>query len=336
MRPAFLDRYRHLLPSILLLGGFFVDILTFRTLQVDTTFLLNGGYMLAAAAGMALGERGVGPLRKVMPAVMQYAFGSLLSTAFLFYWFGGALAASWPVMLIVAALIAFSEAFRHLFLRPTVQFGVFAFVFFSYGTLLFPFLLQSLSPWAFLLGGAAATVVTLLVAEIATRANASWRPLARRFRLIAVGTYAIFASLYFLNIIPPIPLTIRDAGVYHDVTVRGGAYRLDAEPEGFFDRLWPGQTLHLERDGDGRIFAYSAIYAPTDLSTTIIHDWQRYDAAAKRWVDAGRSSYTAHGGRQDGYRGYSYRTIRAVGRWRVIIETERGQELGRLTFTVIE
>lgn len=336
MELKFLHRYRHLLPSVLLFGGFLVDLVTFRTLQLQAMLLLSGGYALAAAFGLALGERGAGPLRTAVPVVTRYAFGKLLCLAFLFYWFGGTIAASWPLLLAVAAIIAFSETFRHVFLRPAVQFGGFAFVLASYGTLLFPFLLRSIDPWAFLLGGAAATAVTLLLGEIVTRTDAARRPLAGTFRLIALGTYAVFASAYFLNVIPPIPLAIREAGAYHDVRVQGGEYLLASEPENFFARLWPGQTLHLEKDGDGRIYAYAAIFAPENLSTTIVHDWQRYDETTKRWVDAGRSTYEARGGRDDGYRGYSYRTIREPGRWRVIIETARGQELGRIRFTVIE
>src|SRR5689334_10235007 len=94
MPVPFLERYRHLLPSVLLCGGFFVDVLTFRTLRTDVTFALLGGYALAAAAGVALGERGSGAWRKVVPMMVQFAFGALLSSAFLFYWFGGAVAAS--------------------------------------------------------------------------------------------------------------------------------------------------------------------------------------------------------------------------------------------------
>ncbi len=336
MSRPLLERYRHLLPSLLLAGGFFVDILTFRTLRAETTFALLGGYAFAAAAGVALGERGPGVLRKAVPMVMQFAFGALLSSAFLFYWFGGAVAASWPVMLAIVALLALNEGFRRVFLRPSVQFGVFAFALFSYCTLLFPYMLHSLSAWVFLLGGAVATAVSLLLVELVARTDAARRPLAGRLRLVAAGTYAAFALLYFLNVIPPIPLSIRDAGAYHDVAVRGGAYVLDAEPEDPLRRLWPGQTLRLEQGGDGRIYAFTAIYAPTDLSTTIVHAWQRYDETAGRWTDAGRSTYETRGGRQDGYRGYSYRTISAPGRWRVIVETERGQELGRIRFTMIE
>lgn len=331
-----LDRLRQLLPSALLCGGFVVDVITFRTLRAETTFALLGGYAFVAAAGVAVGERGTGAVRKIAPLAVQFAFGALLSSAFLFYWFGGAVAASWPVMLVLVALMASNEAFRRAFLRPSIQFGVFAFAIFSYGTLLFPSMLQSIDVWVFLLGGAAATAVSLLLAEIIARTDKTRRPMLGRFRLIAGGTYVAFAVLYFLNVIPPIPLSIREAGAYYDVTVQGGAYALRTEPEDFLGRLWPGQTLRLAQDGDDRIYAYTAIFAPTELSTVIVHAWQRYDEAAGRWVDAGRSSYATRGGRQEGYRGYSYRTVQSPGRWRIIVETERGQELGRIGFKVIE
>lgn len=332
-----LDRYRHLLPSALLGGGFFVDILTFRTLQPDLTFAILGAYALAAAVGVGIGESGVGPLRKVVPLVVQFTFGALLSSAFLFYWFGGSVAASWPVMFVMMALMAFNERFRHLFLLPVVQFGTFAFVFFSYCTLLFPFLLRSVNAGVFLLGGTFATIGSLLVAEVMARTDKTRKPLLPRLRLIAGGVTATFVAFYFLNVIPPIPLSIRDAGIYHDVTVSGGGYALEAAPENALQRLWPGQAVRLDDDADGRIFAYTAIFAPTDLSTVIVHRWQRYDKSIGRWVDAGMgSSYVTRGGRMEGYRGYSYRTIRDAGKWRVLVETVRGQELGRLTFTVVK
>jgi hypothetical protein len=335
MTPRFLDRYRHLIPSALLGGGFFVDILTFRTLRPEATFAVLGAYAFAAAAGVVFGDRVPGRLREAASMVVQFSFGALLSSAFLFYWFGGSVAASWPVMIIVVALMASNEAFRAAFLRPSMQFGVFAFVIFSYCTLLFPFLLRSVSAQVFLFGGAVATCVSLLVAEVSARMDTARRPLLGRFRGIAGGIFTAFVVLYALNVIPPIPLSIRDAGVYHDVKA-GAAYVLQGEPENIFQKLWPGQTIRMEHDGDGRIYVYTAIFAPADLSTTIVHRWRRYDDRLGQWADAGISSYTTRGGREEGYRGYSYRTIVAPGRWSVIVETSQGQELGRISFRVKE
>ena len=45
-------------------------------------------------------------------------------------------------------------------------------------------------------------------------------------------------------------------------------------------------------------------------------------------------SFTLSGGRDEGYRGYSLTSNLAPGKWRVRMETERGQVMGRIGFTV--
>jgi hypothetical protein len=45
-------------------------------------------------------------------------------------------------------------------------------------------------------------------------------------------------------------------------------------------------------------------------------------------------SFHITGGRQEGYRGYSFKTNVPAGKWRVFVETPRGQVLGRYEFNV--
>lgn len=330
-----IERHQHLFAPAFLLGGFLADVLTFRTLQVSTTFSLLGAYAAVAAAAIVVGDRGPGFFRKALPVALQFAFGALLSSSLLFYWYSGSFSASWPVMGLVVALMAGNEKFRHVLFRPTVQVGAYAFVLFSYATLLLPFLLRSISAWVFVLGGLASSAVAALLVLAVARFDVSRRPLRRRMLSTVAAVFVGFNALYFLRVIPPIPLSIRDAGIYHDVVALGGEYELVGEEEGFFAALWPGQTLHAA-DDDGRFYAYTSVFAPTALEARIVHRWQQYDPEANEWADRGTSSYAMRGGRDGGFRGYSYRTIRQPGRWRVIVETERGQELGRLRFNVEE
>ena len=78
------------------------------------------------------------------------------------------------------------------------------------------------------------------------------------------------------------------------------------------------------------MYVWSTIFAPAELSTTIIHQWQYYDDVERKWVERDLISYQITGGREDGYRGYTYKTNVDEGRWRVDAETERGQVLGRM------
>ena len=139
-------------------------------------------------------------------------------------------------------------------------------------------------------------------------------------------------ALYFANIIPPIPLSLRESGVYHNIIRSGSGYILEQERKTFFQKLIPGQTVHVNQ-GE-RVYVYTAIFAPSDLKTRIYHHWEYYDKNKNDWVDRDRLSFNISGGRKLGYRGYSFKSAVEPGKWRVIAKTENGQVLGRVSFRI--
>ena len=146
---------------------------------------------------------------------------------------------------------------------------------------------------------------------------------------------AMMNVLYFTNIIPPIPLALREAGLYHGIKTFVDKYVMTAELENFLQAaqaIMFGQTLHVI-PGE-KIYLYTAIFAPANLETTIVHRWQYYDAAQKKWVDRGKLLFAINGGRKDGYKGYSWQTDLAAGSWRVYVQNQRGQILARVRFNV--
>lgn len=337
-------KYERVLVPGLILSGFLFDIIAFQHLDISTTFLQLGARAGLAGVAILYAEiydgnlhmpRGVvfSYLRFLAPLVLQFSFGALMSTAFIFYWFSGALSVSWPIMLAFILLVISNEAFRHYYLRVSVQIGVYAFVLFAYMTLLFPFLFHSLSASIFVLGGAVSSAILLGMIALIYWLSPSIRSETRGMAISVACVFLVMNALYFLNVIPPIPLSIREAGIYHNVQVIGGEYVLTGEDESWYDRLLPGQTVHA--DPDGRVYAYTAIFAPTALETTIYHRWEFYDETTNAWVTKDRLSYPIKGGRDGGYRGYTYKTNLTPGKWRVIVETERGQVLGTISFTYL-
>lgn len=333
---------RALVPGLLVLG-FIVDVITFRNLQIETTFILLGAE--AIIAGLAImyiniyDGRSVPPTSPlfiylrfaITPFVFQFTLGALLSASLVFYWFSGAFSASWPIMAFLVLLMASNEVFRHFYLRPFVQMAVYSFVLFSYFSLLFPYVFRSLAPSTFVLGGALSTLIVLLAIIFIGRFAPRVKEERKRMVFASLAIFGIMNTLYFLNVIPPIPLSIRDAGIYHDIVVTAGEYVLMGEEETYLDNIWPGQTIH--KDPDGRVYAYTAIFAPTDLRTTIFHQWEFLDESTKKWIKRDRLSFSIKGGRDEGFRGYTFKSKLVPGKWRVTVETERGQVLGRIPFT---
>ena len=60
---------------------------------------------------------------------------------------------------------------------------------------------------------------------------------------------------------------------------------------------------------------YSAVFAPIQLRTNIVHNWQRYDENAG-WQTQSIVRFPITGGRDGGYRGYSTKSMPQRGRWR--------------------
>lgn len=336
---AFLQRNERLMMPSMLLGGTIIDAVQFRVLRIETTFLFMAAYAMLCVAAMAVMAAPERPDRTVArytklaaPLVQQFTIGALLSTALLFYWFSGALSASWPILGAVALLMVSNEVLRAYFKKPIVQATVFFFALFSLATSFAAYVLNSISPWAFVAGGiasllvmAGALVVVIKVGALGAQSKIFW--------LSVTAVFALMNAAYFLNLIPPIPLSLRDAGIYRDIMRQNGEYILVGDDETFLAKLIPGQTLTV-RTGES-LFAFTAIHAPAQLSTVMVHRWEYFDANTHDWVTSDRLSFRIEGGREEGYRGYSMKSTLTEGKWRVTVETMRGQVLGRIRFTVL-
>lgn len=323
----------------MLLGGLLTDIIQFTTFDIRLQFSIIGVYLLVAAASLvitvypkALEIPRLRWWRLIAPLTYQFVIGNLLSASLLFYWFSGAFSVSWPIIILVAFLMLSNEFLRQHFLRPTVQVGVLAFALFSLAAIFFSFLFNSLEPIIFVEAGVASLILMLALVMILIHVGRlqDHRP---AMLLTVVAIFGLLNAGYFLNVIPPIPLAIREAGFYHDLRRVDGEYLLSGEEESWLENLFPGQTVRLGPTDP--LYAYTAIFAPVDLSTTIVHEWQFYDPSSNQWTTVSSLSFSVSGGRHEGYRGYSRKSHLTPGKWRVNVQTLRGQVLGRMTLTVV-
>lgn len=328
---------------LMLVTGLAVDFITFQTIRIETALTLLSVYFVAAGLAIvyvhlhdAKGSIDRHPVsrfaRLVAELIVQFAFGALLSASLVFYWFSGAASVSWPLIVVLAFLMVSNDVFRHYYTSPAVQISVYYFVAFSLLSLILPVAFNSISAWFFLYAGVLSLVFILFYLAGISRVVPSIRE--QRLRIFT-PIFIIFAgmnALYAFNAIPPIPLSVREAGVYHDLKRANGNYLVTTEDYSWFAKLWPSRTMHLGPNEKAVVFA--SIFAPAELNTTITHDWQYYDPTSKEWVSKDRISYPISGGRADGYRGYTLKSSLMPGRWRVDVKTQRGQVLGRVRFTV--
>lgn len=341
---AFYEKHERLLIPGLLVAGFIFDLITFRTLSMRTTLQFLGVYSILAAVALAyvnLYDGGKTPtgwalfryLRAFAPYVIQLTFGALMSSSLLFYWYSGSFSVSWPLFALITALMISSELFRQYYMRPPVLFSVYNFLLLSYLSILLPFVLDSLSGWIFILSGVASTLITLiLIGGLSLVAKHIEKQSSVIFASV-LGVFVTMSAFYFMNLIPPLPLSIREAGVYHDIVREEGEYTLVGEDENFWQGLLPGQVIHAQKNDS--LFVYTAIFVPAKLRTTIYHRWEYHDPKTGKWEDVSLLHFPVVGGRLEGYRGYTSKSNLAYGKWRVTVQNERGQVLGRVSFTLV-
>ncbi|MBX4200584.1 DUF2914 domain-containing protein [Candidatus Parcubacteria bacterium] len=338
---ALYKKYERVLVPAFILGGFVFEYLKFTHIPIVVTFVMLFGYWFLAGAVIIfmqaydakLVSEKFNYLRLFSPLIIQFSFGALLGASLIFYWLAGAFSISWPVMIVVVLLMVFNETFRHWFEKPLVQIGVYFFATISLFSEVLPYMFGSLSPWVFVGAVGASLVVFAGYIYLLTYFSKTLAHQKRLFFIIIVVIAAVMTVLYFTNIIPPIPLSLQEAGVYENIKVKNGTYSLLGEHENFIKVALFGQTLHLNpRD---RAILYTAILGPDNLKTTIVHRWQYYDAAAKDWINKGDLSFSINGGREAGYKGYTWQTNLAEGKWRVFVQSERGQVLAKVSFRVV-
>jgi hypothetical protein len=233
----------------------------------------------------------------------------------------------------MAAIFIGQEYFREYASRLVFGALLFFFSVYSYAILLVPVVLARIGPVSFLISGVLAAAAFFIYMRVLAFIGHDRYRMARK--QVAIGTLAITAlinAFYFVKIFPPLPLVLSDAGIYHAIERSGRDYQVEAEDEPPRWRALFGTFPVLHVQPGEKLYLYSAVFAPSNLRTSIVHEWQWRDPAGA-WITEQRIAVRIFGGREDGYRFYTNRTVRP-GQWRVNITTLDGRAIGRVRFSV--
>ena len=340
---ALAQQYERHFSAASLAGGYAFDSYAFGRIDHAKTHIVFVLYLSIAATAIAVShwlesqpeeKRPSERTRTILTVATQFALGCLLSAFCVFYLRSASLWTSWPYLLLLAGIFVGNEFFKTYTTRLTLSLLLFFFALFSYAILVVPVLIALIGTTAFVASGIVALAVFWFFADVL-----AW--LGReRFRAVRVhvltGTLAIYATLnlfYFVKILPPLPLALADAGVYHSVRKDGDVYHAVSEPQPWTTLLGVPPVLHLV-PGE-KLYLYSSVFAPVRVATVIVHRWEWFDPATDKWVAQSTVTFSIHGGRDQGYRGYTIKSKPKPGAWRVNIVTDDGRPLGRIRFAVL-
>jgi hypothetical protein len=148
----------------------------------------------------------------------------------------------------------------------------------------------------------------------------------------ALAVQAVLVALYFAHAIPPVPLSLKWIGIYHDVRTEGRETHLSHLRPSW--KFWQhGDQEFLARPGD-RIYCFARIFAPRHFKDGLKVRWAY--RGSRGWVPTDAIPLTISGGQEEGWRGIAYKQNYQPGDWEVNIETDDGRDVGRISFTVVE
>jgi hypothetical protein len=238
---------KHWLTTAFLLG-FATDLILLN--RVDDTFdnLILLMYAVLASVSLLLFYVGVAErwgarvsawLLRLTPPVMQYSFGGMLSGMLIFYGRSGDLLVSAPYLILIVSVMIANEVIKKRSDRLVYNLAVYFIGLFSYLVLVVPVLIGEMGPVVFVGSGWLALVVIYLLYILLAKIIPHFLRLeSRKIVFTIFGLYALFNGLYFTNVIPPIPLSLTELSIYHQVErSSSGGYRITKVDETWLDKL---------------------------------------------------------------------------------------------------
>ncbi|PIT92149.1 MAG: hypothetical protein COU08_04025 [Candidatus Harrisonbacteria bacterium CG10_big_fil_rev_8_21_14_0_10_42_17] len=326
--------------------GFIIDNLTFRRVDLLFENIVIFSYLGIAGLSIILmnayhkGELKSHPMKKLrnfLPLPMQYAFGGLFSGFVIFYARSSSIVASWPFLLILILLFIGNDLLKNRYARLTFQISIYYIAIFSFAIFYVPVVTKTIGAGTFIASGFVSLVVIRILIWIIRKINKSHIEKSRRMITLSIGSiYILFNVFYFTNIIPPIPLALKETGIFHKIErSAGNSYIANGEKPPFY-QPFELTSRTFAQSGHETAYFWSAVFAPTDLKTNIFHKWMMFNEEDGVWTTIDKIGYEIIGGRNNGYRGWTLKRNIEPGKWRVDVVTERDQLLGRTTFKVIE
>ncbi|MDT3776181.1 DUF2914 domain-containing protein [Nitrospira sp. MA-1] len=263
---------------------------------------------------------------------LQFLLGGLFSAYAILYSQSASWSTSAIFLGIIVGLLIANEFLSRRYSSLKMLVGLFSIVTLSFMTFFLPVLTGWMNAWVFLAGA----VITIAVVWKTVRLTLRGIPnLPIRASLIicfpAFALVGVCTALYFLNWIPPIPLSLKSGGIYHHIEKQQDQYLLTYE-DGPWYAVWKRSDDRVGTDTP--VYTFSSVFAPITLHTTIYHHWEwRPLTESAEFITTDRIPISITGGREHGYRMYTMKHRLQPGEWRVNVEAEDGRIIGRIAFS---
>ncbi|MBP6948965.1 MAG: DUF2914 domain-containing protein [Candidatus Pacebacteria bacterium] len=339
-----LHRYTAHTTTILFFVGFIFDIIFLPDITHAITRYIGALYLIVIAFLIMFREWVIS--RNTASTLEQkiysyatfgaaYFSGSALSFIFVYALRSSSFVASWPLFVLFIVCIAANELVSTHGFRLALDVGVLLIAIVFYVIFNTPLLMQVQNDTIFFISIIISIAVSLIYLYFLQFTSESAKHEIAKLYALGVGVPMFICMLYFLNVIPAVPLSLKEKGIYHSIV---------KDVDGVFLALGEKDTrilntyrtkIHHINDINSKVYFFSSIDTPAKLTAPVSHVWQYYDTVTDTWKDSTVISFDIYGGREEGYRAFSYKENITEGVWRVVVKIGENRIVGIQKFEVI-
>lgn len=340
-----IKRYEKFVPISFFIGGFIFDSFTLGRIDQLFDLVILCFYMIFLSVTLYLYNLvDDGKWKNTIferyaayyPLAIQFFLGGLASAYVIFFSRSVSLSKTASFFLILVALFFANEFLKKRISNKYFQFSMYFFMSFTFFTFMVPVIIKEMNTHIFILSGLISLVSTLILITVIYSLSPSTRAEIHIGKLsgIVFSIYALINIFYFFNLIPPVPLALDSGIVAHNIELKDHNYVVTYEKDEWYV-FWREHKLRYNYTPDETVYVFTSIFAPTDLEKSIFHRWKWYNESTGKWEIMEDIGYEITGGRDAGYRGYTFKNKVKQGLWKVEVITEEELVLGVVDFEII-
>ena len=270
-----------------------------------------------------------------LPLAIQFFFGGL-SSAYVIY-FSRSVSLSKTAAFFVLLLVLFiaNEFLRKRISNKYLQFGFYFFVNFIFFSFFIPVVLKQMNTTIFIASGIVSFISTIsLFFLVYTSSKEAKEEISKpKMLTLLISIFVFINGCYYFRLIPPVPLALDKGIVAYNVTVENSKYLVTYEVDEWY-YFWRDHKVDFNKSPNEPVYVFTSIFAPTDLKKQIYHRWKWFNETNKKWEVVEEIGYKITGGRNDGFRGYTFKNNIWDGFWKVEVVTKEDLVLGVVDFTI--
>ena len=344
---AFVRANQRYLPVVFFMVGFLWDSLTLGRIdrlydQIILTTYLTSLTVCLYLFNLSGDDKWKGTFfekyEDYLPLAIQFFLGGLCSAYVIYFSRSVSFSKTIIFFIILVILLFANELLKKRISNKYLQFSAYFFVNFTFFTFFIPVLVKSMNTFLFLLSGVISLSITLALIIYIYSVSPSTRQELQLGKMsgLILAIYFLINTFYFFNLIPPVPLSMETGLVAHNIekSTQNDQYIVSYEQNPWY-KIWRVNNDQFLYQPGERVYVFTSIFALSNLKKSVLHRWKWFSPHTEEWENIDEIGFEITGGRNGGYRGFTYKNNAMEGDWKVEVITDEGLVLGIIDFTIV-